>query len=457
MSERGKLIRIYDTTLRDGCQAEGMSLSVADKLEVAQRLDELGVHYIEGGFAGAYPKDEQFFREARSLGLKTSRLAAFGATRRKKISAAEDPGLKALLAAETPVVCIVGKSWDYHVTDVIRTTLDENLLMVEDSVRFLKAAGREVIMDAEHFFDGCADNAEYALKVVRVAAEAGADCVVLCDTNGGALPDQVGRLTAMAVAQVRCPVGIHCHNDCGLAVANSLAAVQTGAVHVQGTINGFGERAGNADLCSIIPIINLKTPHHCISAEQLRKLTEVSRFVYEVANLMHAEHQPFVGSSAFAHKAGLHVDAMRKADAAYEHIGAGAGRQRAPLPGQRTERPRHRAGEGGGLRHRRRPGGHLQARRAAQGARERGLPVRGRRGVLRAAGAPHGRQVHAALRGQGLPRELQPPDRRQPGDRRHREAQRQRQADAHRQRGGRPGQRARRRAAQGPGAATTPA
>jgi 2-isopropylmalate synthase len=320
MSETGKLIRIYDTTLRDGCQAEGMSLSVADKLEVAQRLDDLGVHYIEGGFAGANPKDEQFFRQARSLDLKNARLASFGATRRKKVSAAEDAGLKALLQAETPVVCLVGKAWPYHVTNVIRTTLDENLRMVEDSVRHLKAAGREVIMDAEHFFDGCVDDPDYALKVVRVAAEAGADCVVLCDTNGGALPDQIGRLTALVVAQVACPVGIHCHNDCGLAVANSVAAVQNGAVHVQGTLNGFGERAGNADLCSILPIINLKTPHHCISAEQLTRLTEVSRFAYEAANLIHNEHQPFVGSSAFAHKAGQHVDAMRKADAACEQI-----------------------------------------------------------------------------------------------------------------------------------------
>ncbi len=320
MSDTGKLIYIYDTTLRDGCQAAGMSLSVADKLEVAQRLDELGVHYIEGGFAGANPKDEQFFRRARTLDFKKARLAAFGATRRKGVGAAEDAGIAALLAAETPVVCVVGKAWDYHVTDVIRTTLDENLRMVEDSVRYLKEAGREVIMDAEHFFDGYADNPEYALKVVRVAAEAGADCVVLCDTNGGALPEQVGRLTALALAEADCPIGIHCHNDCGLATANSIVSVQNGAVHVQGTLNGFGERAGNADLCSIIPVINLKTPHHCISAEQLTKLTEVSRFAYEAANLMYAEHQPFVGSSAFAHKAGQHVDAMRKADAACEHI-----------------------------------------------------------------------------------------------------------------------------------------
>jgi 2-isopropylmalate synthase len=320
MSGSGRLIYIYDTTLRDGCQAEGMSLSVADKLDVAQRLDDLGVHYIEGGFAGAYPKDDEFFRRARSLKLRNARLAAFGATRRKGVAAAEDRGLKALLDAGSPVVCVVAKAWEYHVTDVIRTTLDENVRMVEDSVRFLKAAGREVILDAEHFFDGCADNQEYSFKVIRAAAEAGADCVVLCDTNGGALPDRIGRLAALASAELDCPIGIHCHNDCGLAIANSIAALQNGAVHVQGTLNGFGERAGNADLCTIIPIINLKTPDHCISAEQMTRLTEVSRFAYEAANLMYAEHQPFVGSSAFAHKAGQHVDAMRKADAACEHI-----------------------------------------------------------------------------------------------------------------------------------------
>jgi 2-isopropylmalate synthase len=320
MTDQDRFVQTYDTTLRDGCQAEGVSFTAEDKLQVAERLDELGVTYIEGGFAGANPKDDEFFHRARKMDLKNSRLAAFGATRRKNTTAEKDAGLQALLHAETPVLCIVGKSWPYHVTDVIRTTLDENLRMIDESIRFLKDAGREVILDAEHFFDGAAENIEYALEVVRVAAEAGADCIVLCDTNGGALPEDVGRLTALAAEQADCRIGIHCHNDCGLAVANSLASVRNGAMHVQGTLNGFGERAGNADLCCIIPILNLKTPYSCVSEEQLRKLTEVSRFAYEVANLGYPEHQPFVGSSAFAHKAGQHVDAMRKARSACEHI-----------------------------------------------------------------------------------------------------------------------------------------
>ncbi len=320
MTAEPETVFIYDTLLRDGCQAEGITLSPEDKLELTERLDELGVHYVEGGFAGANPKDDEYFRRVRDLRLHNSRIAAFGATRRKGLEAEQDPGLRALLDSGAPVVTIVAKAWDYHVSQVIHATLEQNLRMVEDSVRFLREAGREVIVDAEHFFDGYRSRPEYALKVLRVAAEAGAHCVVLCDTNGGTLTDQIGRLTSTAVAEVDCPIGIHCHNDCGLAVANSIAAVQNGAVHVQGTLNGFGERAGNADLCSVIPIINLKTPHRCVTAEQLRKLTEVSRFAYEAANLMWDEHQPFVGSSAFAHKAGQHVDAMRKAEHACEHI-----------------------------------------------------------------------------------------------------------------------------------------
>ena len=320
MSEEPKTIAIYDTLLRDGCQAEGIALSPEDKLEVTERLDELGVHYVEGGFAGANPKDDEYFRRVRDLSLENTRIAAFGATRRKGLAAEEDPGLRAVLESGAPVATIVAKSWDYHVTEVIHATLEQNLEMIEDSVRFLKEAGREVIVDAEHYFDGYRSQPEYCLEVLRVAAEAGADCIVLCDTNGGTLTDEVGRVTASAVGEVDCPIGIHCHNDCGLAVANSIVAVQNGAVHVQGTLNGFGERAGNADLCSIIPIINLKTPHRCVTEDQLRRLTEVSRFAYEAANLMWDEHQPFVGASAFAHKAGQHVDAMRKAERACEHI-----------------------------------------------------------------------------------------------------------------------------------------
>ncbi len=320
MSEDPRRILIYDTTLRDGCQAEGVSLTLEDKLEIARRLDELGVHYIEGGYPLSNPKDEEFFRRVGALNLRNARIAAFGSTRRADTTAETDKGLKAVLDAESPVVTIVAKSWDYHVTRVIRTDLEENLRMVDDSVAFLKKAGREVIFDAEHFFDGCRSNPEYARRVVHVAAQAGADCIVLCDTNGGTLTDEVARATALTAGELDCPVGIHCHNDCGLAVANSVAAVQNGAVHVQGTLNGIGERTGNADLCCIIPIINLKTPFRCLAGEQLKKLTEVARFAYEVANLMYDPHQPFVGASAFAHKGGLHVDAMRKADHAYEHI-----------------------------------------------------------------------------------------------------------------------------------------
>ncbi|NLW49284.1 MAG: citramalate synthase [Candidatus Brocadiaceae bacterium] len=320
MGNGNKQVYAYDTTLRDGCQAEGVSLTVEQKLEVAQRLDELGIHFIEGGYPLSNPKDQEFFHRVRKLRLRNARVASFGSTRKAATTAAEDRGLRALLDAETEVVAIVAKAWDLHVEKVLRTTLDENLRMVEDSVRFLKDAGRTVILDAEHFFDGYRANPDHAMKVAEVAAEAGADCVVLCDTNGGTLTADVARRTAEVVERIACSVGIHCHNDSGLAVANSVAAVQSGAVQVQGTVNGLGERVGNADLCSIIAILNLKTDFRCITDEQLRKLTEVSRFVDEVANLIPNPYQPFVGKSAFAHKGGLHHDAMRKAEHSYEHI-----------------------------------------------------------------------------------------------------------------------------------------
>jgi len=313
-------IQVYDTTLRDGCQAEGVSLSLEDKLRIALKLDELGVHYIEGGYPLSNPKDEEFFRRVGSVGLKQARVAAFGSTRRADTAPASDRGLAALLKAETAVVTIVAKAWDLHVEKVLRTTLEENLRMVEDSVRFLKQHGREVILDAEHFFDGMRSDPDYAMKVCVVAAEAGADCVVLCDTNGGSLTTQVAEDTRRACEALPVPVGIHCHNDSGLAVANSLAAVEQGATHVQGTLNGLGERCGNTDLCVLVPILDLKTPCRAVGAENLRKLTEVSRFAYEVANLMFRPDQPFVGSSAFAHKGGLHVDAMLKDKQTYEHI-----------------------------------------------------------------------------------------------------------------------------------------
>lgn len=315
-----KHIAIYDTTLRDGCQAEGVSMSVDDKLDVALRLDELGVHYIEGGYPLSNPKDQQFFERAKGLNLKTARIAAFGSTRRAGHKAEEDGWLKAVLQADTPAVTLVAKGWDFHVTEVIRTDLNENLRMVADSVRYLKSHDREVVLDVEHFFDGYKSNPEYSLKVAKVAAEAGADCVCLCDTNGGSLVWEVSEGTTSVAETVDCTVGIHCHNDSGLAVANSVVAIRAGATHVQGTMNGIGERAGNADLCSIMPIINIKMGLSSISSECLKRLTETSRFVYEAGNLMYKSHQPFVGSSAFAHKAGLHVDALRKMDYAYEHM-----------------------------------------------------------------------------------------------------------------------------------------
>lgn len=320
MNDQEKRIQVYDTTLRDGCQAEGVSMALEDKLEVAERLDDLGVHYIEGGYPLSNPKDAEFFRRVRELDLRQARVASFGSTRRADRKPQDDRGLSALLEAETRVVTIVAKSWDWQVREVLRTSLDENLRMVEDTVRYLKDNDREVILDAEHFFDGFKDNPDYSLRVCRVAAEAGADCIVPCDTNGGSLPDEVSEMTRRVIDVVDCPVGIHCHNDSGMAVASTVAAVKAGAVHVQGTLNGMGERCGNADLCQIIPVLNLKTPYRCVSDAELKKLTEVARFAYEAANLMYDAKQPFVGSSAFAHKAGLHVDAMRKAEGAYEHI-----------------------------------------------------------------------------------------------------------------------------------------
>jgi len=335
MAPENKQICIYDTTLRDGCQAEGISLSLEDKLRIAARLDELGVHYIEGGYPLSNPKDEEFFRRVRSLQLNSARVAAFGSTRRADASAATDRGLLSLLEAETPVVTIVAKAWDLHVEKVLRTTAEENMRMVEDSVRFLKDRGREVVLDAEHFFEGLRSDPEYAMKVCRVAADAGADWVVLCDTNGGSLTSDVAEGTRRACESLHCRVGIHCHNDSGLAVANSLAAVEQGAVQVQGTLNGLGERCGNTDLCVLIPILDLKMPCRAVGRENLRKITDVSRFAYEVANLMFRGDQPFVGTSAFAHKGGLHVDAMLKDESTYEHISPSlVGNQRRFLLGE---------------------------------------------------------------------------------------------------------------------------
>ncbi|MBI4215774.1 MAG: citramalate synthase [Chloroflexi bacterium] len=312
-------IQLYDTTLRDGAQRAGISFSVEDKVKIARKLDELGVHYIEGGWPGANPKDAQFFRRARSLRLATSVLTAFGSTRRAGGRAQDDPNLAALLSAETPVVTIVGKTWDLHVTEVLETAPEENLAMIADSVRFLKDAGRRVFFDAEHYFDGYRANPDYALACLRAAAGAGAEVLALCDTNGGALPSQVLAATR-AAAEVGTPLGIHTHNDGELAVANTLSAVAGGALQVQGTINGYGERCGNANLCSLIPALQLKLGHACLPPERLALLAEVSHFVSEVANLAPDPHLPYVGASAFAHKGGLHVSAQMKDERSYQHI-----------------------------------------------------------------------------------------------------------------------------------------
>lgn len=315
-------VTIYDTTLRDGTQREGIALSLNDKIKIARRLDEFGVAVIEGGWPGSNPKDVAFFQAAREITWQQARIAAFGSTRYKNTRPEVDPNLQALLAAETPVVTLVGKSWDLHVRDVLAADPEENLAMIADSVAYMKEMGKEVIYDAEHFFDGFCANPEYALLSVRVAAEHGADCVVLCDTNGGSLPWQISEIVALVEQALagQTEIGIHTHDDGGCGAANTLAAVQAGATHVQGTINGYGERVGNANLCTIIPDLQLKMGQQCVPDDSLARMTELSRYVAEVANLPLDSHQPFVGSSAFAHKGGIHVAAMRKNTASYQHI-----------------------------------------------------------------------------------------------------------------------------------------
>jgi 2-isopropylmalate synthase len=313
-------LHLYDTTLRDGTQREGLSLSVEDKLKIARVLDRLGVSYIEGGWPGSNPKDADFFRRIHEVPLVHARIAAFGSTRRAGISCDADANLRALLAAETPVVTIVGKSSVLHVDRVLETTRDENLRMIGDSVAFLKAAGREVIYDAEHFFDGYDLDPEYALATLDAAAVAGADCLVLCDTNGGALPDAVRERICLVRDRLQTPVGIHPHNDAGLAVANALAAVQAGAVQVQGTINGYGERCGNLDLIPLVATLQLKSGIPVLDPDALSHLTEVSLYVAEVANQHPDPHAPYVGRSAFAHKGGIHVAAIAKVPESYQHV-----------------------------------------------------------------------------------------------------------------------------------------
>jgi len=313
-------IEIYDTTLRDGTQGEDINFSVEDKLRIASYLDDLGIDFIEGGWPGSNPRDIDFFNRARSLRLKRARLAAFGATRRARLSCDEDPSIQALLRAETPVVTVFGKSWDLHVIDALRIGLEENLEIIKDTLDYLIRQRDVVIYDAEHFFDGFKANKEYALATLKAAAEAKPHCIVLCDTNGGSLPEEISRITQEVARQIAIPLGIHCHNDGELAVANSLAAVQAGAGHVQGTINGYGERCGNANLCSVIANLELKLGRTCIGSDGLARLRAASRFVAELANLAPDKRQAFVGESAFAHKGGVHVSAVERNPRTYEHI-----------------------------------------------------------------------------------------------------------------------------------------
>jgi 2-isopropylmalate synthase len=317
MKKAGK-VTLYDTTLRDGTQGEGISFSLLDKMQIAQKLAWFGMDYIEGGWPGSNPKDLAFFAEARKLDLGTAKLAAFGSTRRAGIPAAEDPQISQLLQAETPVVTIFGKSWKLQVDKVLGVPHAENLAMIRDSVSYLKSNGREVFYDAEHFFDGYKDDVEFAMATLAAAAEGGADMLVLCDTNGGTMPDEIAAITAVVEGRFPGQVGIHTHNDCGLGVANALAAVRAGAVQVQGTMNGYGERTGNCNLTSVIPCLQLKMGIPVVP--DLALLREVSLFVDELANCQPDPRAPFVGVTAFAHKGGMHVNAVAKTAAAYEHI-----------------------------------------------------------------------------------------------------------------------------------------
>ncbi len=315
-----KSIEIYDTTLRDGSQSEDISFTVEDKIRIAHKLDELGVHYIEGGWPGSNPRDIDFFKKARHLWFKHAVITAFGSTRRPDIKAENDPNLKKLLESETSAITIFGKTWDMHVKEALSTSLDENLRMIFDSLEYLKRHCPKVIFDAEHFFDGYKKNPEYALKALKSAESAGADWIVLCDTNGGSLPEEVASAVRDVKKHIQTPIGIHSHNDSELAVANALSAVSAGAEQVQGTINGFGERCGNANLISIIANLKLKMGYNCVHDDKLKRLKEVSSFVDELANRSHWNRQPYVGKSAFAHKGGIHVSAIRKNSATYEHI-----------------------------------------------------------------------------------------------------------------------------------------
>ena len=313
-------VELFDTTLRDGAQTEGISYSVNDKIKIVKKLDEIGIHYIEGGWPGSNPKDKEFFSKLKKSRLKNAELVAFGSTRRADKSASSDANLKSLLDAGTEVITIFGKSWDLHVRDVLRVPLAENLKMISDSVKFLVSRKRKVIYDAEHFFDAYKNNAKYSIQTLLAAQNSGASIIILCDTNGGTIPSDLVKIIKKVKQRIKVPIGIHAHNDLGLAVANSIAAVEAGCVQVHGTVNGYGERCGNADLFSVIGILKLKLGVGCVSDKNLKELTEASRFIAEISNMKQRDNQPLVGNSAFAHKGGVHINAVMKNPQTYEHI-----------------------------------------------------------------------------------------------------------------------------------------
>ena len=316
----GNKVAIFDSSLRDGAQAEGISFSVEDKLKILELLDDHGVDYIEAGNPGSNPKDLEFFARTKGIVLKHAKLAAFGSTRRRDTKVENDDNVQSLLLADTPVIVIFGKSWDFHVTDIIRTTLEENLRMIRETLAFFKAKGKEVVFDAEHFFDGYKNNPEYAIKALQAAAEGGADTLVLCDTNGGCFPSEIAEIVKKVVSLFDLPIGIHTHNDSGMAVANSVTAVENGARHVQGTYIGFGERCGNANLSTIIANLGVKRDYECLPADQYKNITHVARHIAAISNVALNERDPFVGNCAFAHKGGMHIDGVNKASHSFEHI-----------------------------------------------------------------------------------------------------------------------------------------
>jgi 2-isopropylmalate synthase len=318
--EKDKKIEIYDTTLRDGAQGESIFFTIVDQIKIAEKLDEFGIDFIEGGWPGSNPKAVQFFKEIKNKKFLHSKIVAFGSTRRKNLKPHEDTYIKALLKSETEYITIFGKSWDLHVTDVLKISPDENLKMIEETITFLIKEGKKIFFDAEHFFDGFKSNPIYAIKTLKTARESGAERVILCDTNGGSLPFEIEDIIKKTIKEITIPIGIHTHNDSGIAVSNSIIAVKNGAIQVHGTINGFGERCGNADLTTIIPILQIKMGYKCIEEKNLVHLTNLSRYIYEYANIIPSGTQPFVGFSAFTHKGGMHIDAVTKNPRTYEHI-----------------------------------------------------------------------------------------------------------------------------------------